>query len=310
MKSINNSKGSLIVAIAIVIYFVSWPFIYKFSNPFTWDTFGYYLYLPLTFIYQDLGISDFTIIENVQNKQFISDTLYQIYETETGNMLIRYPLGLSVLLSPFYLIGHFIAGVSNYSQDGFSLPYQLAIISGCLFYISASILLLRKILLTWFNDNIVAINLLLICIGTNDMNQATVSSSMPHTLIFFIYTLIILFTIKWHQEKKVVYAGLIGGVIGLAIICRPTEIIAILIPLLWEVKNIRDLKNKIKTIWEHHKKSLIIALICGFFFVFLQMLYWKIYAGSFIFNSYNNPGEGLDLLAPHIIAVLFSFILN
>ena len=123
--------------------------------------------MPLSIIHQDLGISDFSIIENVQQKQFISDTLYQIYETESGHMLIRYPMGLSVLLSPFYLIGHYIAGFSHYSQDGFSLPYQLAIISGCLFYISASILLLRKILLTWFNDNIVAITLLLICISTN-----------------------------------------------------------------------------------------------------------------------------------------------
>ena len=307
MKRINKSKGSLIVAIAIVIYFVSWPFIYKFSNPFTWDTFGYYLYLPLSFIYHDLGISDYSIIENVQAKQFISDTLYQIYESETGDMLIRYPLGLSVLLSPFYLVGHYIAGFTHYSQDGFSLPYQLAIISGCLFYISTSILLIRKILLTWFNDNIVAITLLLICIGTNYMNQATVSSSMPHTLVFFIYTLIILFTIKWHNEKKVIYAGLLGGAIGLAVICRPTEIIAILIPLLWGVKNFGDLKNKIRTIWEYHKISLVIALVCGFFFVFLQMLYWKIYAGSFIFNSYNNPGEGLDLLAPHTIDFLFSF---
>ena len=40
MKAINNSKGSLIIAIAIISYFISWPFIYTFSNPFTWDTFG------------------------------------------------------------------------------------------------------------------------------------------------------------------------------------------------------------------------------------------------------------------------------
>ena len=161
--------------------------------------------------------------------------------------------------------------------------------------------------MTWFNDNIVAIAIFLICIGTNYMNQATVSSSMPHTLIFFIYTIIVFFTIKWHNEKKVIYAGLLGGAIGLAVICRPTEIIAIVIPLLWEVKNFRSLKSKINTIWTQHKKSLIVALICGSFFIFLQMLYWKIYAGSFIFNSYNNPGEGLDLLSPHTIDVLFSF---
>ena len=37
------------------------------------------------------------------------------------------------------------------------------------------------------------------------------------------------------------------------------------------------------------------------------MIYWKIYAGTFIYDSYQNPGEGLDLMSPHTFSFLFSY---
>jgi hypothetical protein len=40
---------------------------------------------------------------------------------------------------------------------------------------------------------------------------------------------------------------------------------------------------------------------------FPQMVYWKIYAGSWLYNSYNNPGEGLDLWRPHTLSFLLSY---
>ncbi|MBK6776976.1 MAG: hypothetical protein IPG74_14450 [Flavobacteriales bacterium] len=36
-------------------------------------------------------------------------------------------------------------------------------------------------------------------------------------------------------------------------------------------------------------------------------IYWKVYAGSFFWDSYQNPGEGLDIFYPHIHNFLFSF---
>jgi len=59
---------SLSIALAIIFYLVSWPFYNYWLNPFTWDTFGYYLYLPMSFIHNDLGISDFSILENVKKE--------------------------------------------------------------------------------------------------------------------------------------------------------------------------------------------------------------------------------------------------
>ncbi|MDB4089388.1 hypothetical protein N9544_07160 [Flavobacteriales bacterium] len=304
---IGKNKISLFVVFALAIYFVSYPFLNGWPNPFVYDTFGYYLYLPMAFIHQDLGMQDFSVIENLRQEQFISPTLYQIHEAETGSWIIRYPSGLSVLLSPFYIIGHWIAKWGGYSQNGFSLPYQIAIVSGCLFYITSSLFLLRKILLNWFSDKVVAFTIVIICLGTNFIHQATLNTAMPHTLLFFLYTLIILFTIKWHKNKSFLNSVLLGVVIGLATICRPIEIISLFIPLFWEVSNWNSFKEKISNIWKNHLRSLIIAVVSGILIVFIQMLYWKIYAGHFIYNSYQNPGEGLDLMFPHIFDVLFSF---
>lgn len=305
--SFTKNRWSFFIALAVILYVCSWPFYNYWLNPFTWDTFGYYLYLPMSLIHQDLGISDFSILEDVKREQFISPTFYQINKTETGNWLIRYPMGLAVLHAPFFGIGHLFAKGLGYTQNGFSLPYQIAITSGSLFYISSSVLILRNILLRWFKDHIVAITLLLLFFGTNIISQITVSATMPHAILFFAYTLIIYSTIKWHEKKSLLNSFLLGGIIGLAVISRPTEVVAVLIPLLWGVQNWKGLKEKVNSIWKNNRKSLILAVAIAFTVISLQLIYWKTYTGHFIYNSYNNVGEGLDLLAPHTLNVLFSF---
>ena len=99
-----KNKISLITVLLIVIYIVSFPFLNGFSNPFTYDTFGYYLYMPMAFLYSDLGVTDYSLIENLQNTQGISESIYQLNKLDNGNYLNKYPAGLSVLLTPFYLI--------------------------------------------------------------------------------------------------------------------------------------------------------------------------------------------------------------
>ena len=302
-----KNKISLITVLLIVIYIVSFPFLNGFSNPFTYDTFGYYLYMPMAFLYSDLGVTDYSLIENLQNTQGISESIYQLNKLDNGNYLNKYPAGLSVLLTPFYLIGHFIAGFTGFSKNGFSFPYQVAITLGCLFYISTSLFILRNLLLRFFSDKIVAITIILICLGTNFLNEVTTNTTMPHGLLFFVYGCIFLVTINWHKNKSIVNSILLGTILGLAVISRPSEIVAVLIPLFWEVKSFSGFKKKIVDNIKFFKNRLLLVLFSFFSVIFIQMLYWKIYGGSFIINTYNNPGEGLDLLNPHIFDFLFSF---
>ena len=302
-----KNRISLIVVILIGIYIVLFPFLNGIPNPFTYDTFGYYLYMPMSYVHNDLGITDFSIINDLQRKQFISESIYQLNKLDNGNFLNRYPVGLSILLSPFYLIGHFFAGFTNYPKNGFSFPYQVSIILGCLFYISASLFILRRLLLNFFSDKIVAVSIVLICLGTNFLNEVTTNVAMPHGLLFFVYGCIVITTIKWHLNKSIFNSILLGFVLGLAVVSRPSEIVAVFIPLFWGVSSLSEFRSKIIFNYNQFRKQVLIVLLSFMIPLFIQMLYWKIYGGSFIIDSYKNPGEGLDLLSPHIFDFLFSF---
>ncbi|PJB58416.1 MAG: hypothetical protein CO098_08765, partial [Bacteroidetes bacterium CG_4_9_14_3_um_filter_41_19] len=86
----------------------------------------------------------------------------------------------------------------------------------------------------------------------------------------------------------------------------PTEIISILIPLLWNITNKETLIKKINLIKSFKSQMwhfMVILLLIGS----LQVIYWKIFSGHFIYYSYQNPGEGFEFLWPYTLKTLFSF---
>ena len=90
------------------------------------DAFGYYLYLPSFFIYKDLTTLNW--FSNANQQYDLTGSLYQANKIENGNYVAKYLMGISILTSPFFMIGHLAAKPFGYPQDGFSLPYQLAIV--------------------------------------------------------------------------------------------------------------------------------------------------------------------------------------
>ena len=277
-------------------------------NILCWDVFGYYLYLPLTFIYHDLGLKDHTIIDTILQKYHSSSTFYQAFQSPTGDWVMRYPIGMSILYSPFFFIGHLIAKIGGYASDGFSSPYQYSIWTGSMIFAFTGIFFLRKALLKFFQDSVVALLLVVIVLGTNYTLHTAVhgQGAMPHDYLFTLYTLIIWFTIRWHESCKIKHALWIAIACGLAMLSRPSEAVAILIPIAWGICNKETLLNKINLLKEK-KSHLIVFSTVLTAMGFIQFTYWKIYTGSFLFDSYYNPGEGLDLFPPHTIHSLFSF---
>jgi hypothetical protein len=137
------------------------------QNTIAWDFFGYYLYLPLTFIYQDLLLKDIGIVRDIVETYANTSTLYQVYITPEGGWVIKYTMGIAIINAPFFLIGHVIALLSEHAADGFSTPYQYSVWIGAMFITVVGILTLRKVLLHFFSDTITAITLCLLVLGTN-----------------------------------------------------------------------------------------------------------------------------------------------
>ncbi len=279
------------------------------GNILSWDVFGYYLYLPLTFIYNDLGIRDFSIVNQIIETYENTGTFYQATITPEGTYVLKYPMGLSFFYAPFFFIGYLIAILTNYPADGFSLPFQYSVFVGCIIYSLLGLWALSKVLLRFFNERTVIFILFIVVFSSNFIVHVTMygQNSMSHSLLFMTYSFIIWLSILWHESYKIKYIIFLAIICGITILSRPTEIVCLLIPALWGVNDLSLIKERISLFLKYRKQIIVFALIL-FLFGLFQMTYWKIHTGSFIFYSYGgNPGEGFDFFSPYLLKVLFSF---
>lgn len=273
----------------------------------SWDVFGYYLYLPATFYHHDIALDDITWAENARVKYDLSGTLYQIHPVDGGGHVIQYTSGMAIMYLPAFVGGHLGAAISGAEQDGFSEPYQLAIsIWSCLIAI-AGLFVLRKILLYYFNDLITTTVMLLIVFATNYLITLGRSPALSHNYLFLCYTLLIWNTIQWHNSKKLINMVGIAIPLGMACLTRPTELVAIFIPLFWNTVGIRSTWEKIKSTWLNHRNQVWVFVGLMTLCAMPQLIYWKMVTDHFVFNSYTNPGEGFDFLSPHTANFLLSF---
>jgi len=248
----------------------------------TWDAFGYYMYLPAFVIYNDA--TELKWFPEIDKKYELSGgNLYQANKCKNGNYAFKYLGGVAIMEAPFFFIGHFIALNSNYEADGFSSPYQYSIAFGALLYCILSLFLLRRILLNYFSDTTTGISILLLVMATNFIQYTSIESAMSHVYIFPLYVLIIHFTIRWHNQPSKISASLIGLIIGLATICRPTEAVMLFIPLLWNTHTKEESKKKWALV-KQHRSHFIFTILFGIIGILPQLIYWKVATGSFVYD--------------------------
>lgn len=177
----------------------------------------------------------------------------------------------------------YAASTSLYLADGFSFPYQVAVCVGALFYTFIGLWFLRKILLHFFDDRVASIVLLLLGLITNLLQYVSIDSTMSHSYIFFLYPLVIWTTIRRHQKATWTRAAFIGWLIGAATICRPTEALMILIPLLWNTHTKATSKQKRMQV-RSHPQSIGAFVLFGLVGILPQLVYWQVATGFPVYN--------------------------
>lgn len=251
-------------------------------NAATWDAFGYYMYLPSVFIYHD--VKELKWVKGIDSTyQVTGGVFYQAIPLESGTYTNKYLLGVSILQMPYFLIGHYLAGLYDEPQDGFSSPYQYALIFGAICWAVIGLVLIRKVLLRFFEDRVVAFTIILTGLCSNLIQYVSVDAVQSHVYIFTLYALVLWFTIRWHETPKYSYAILIGLTCGLAVICRPTELIIIFIPLLWNMHTPEARKAK-KKMLAHYRMQVLVCVLAGFIGVLPQLVYWYYTTGRLVFD--------------------------
>ena len=106
------------------------------------DVLNYYTYLPALLIDGD---ASFTF----RKERLVQESNDQILGTPmpNGKFIPKMSMGMALLYSPFFLIGHAVASISDYPNNGFSLPYIVLMMIGHFFYFFMGLYYLRKVLL-------------------------------------------------------------------------------------------------------------------------------------------------------------------
>lgn len=301
------SKVTYILSCLILLY-TSFIFYPKWNAEHTeatiaWDVSGYYWYLPATFIYKDLKKQEFA--DSIIDKYNPTPEWMQSFKHKSGNQVNVYSSGMAVMYLPFFTVAHLVAKPLGYPADGFSIPYQLAIQIGGVLMALIGLWYYRKLLRKWFSDKTVSIMLLLIVVGTNYLNYAAIETGLSHNWLFTLYALLLLNTYNFYNRPSYNYSIRIGLLIGLIILIRPTEIISILIPLLWGMEGISfgAIKKQLKYLSTQYKQVLLtsVAVIA---IGSIQIIYWLYVTGEPLVYSYEE--KGFSWLAPHFKSYMFS----
>ncbi len=296
---------SLLILIIIVISLSLYRITNVNKKEISWDVLGYYLPLPACFIYHDPMLTKTDWLTKINDEQQLTGTLYMVSTTDKGEPMYFFLFGMALFYLPFFCIGHIFASFSGIA-DGFSSPYQYALVTGGIIYMLIGLFYLRKNLKYFFSEKITAIIILILVFATNYIHHMTLKDLEPVNVLFMLMNIVLWYTIKWHEKQRLRFLMIIGIGITLMGLIKPSEIIIVLLPLLWNVSSWETLKEKIQMIIDN-RKQLIITLAFCFLLSIPQLLYWFIKTGTPIYDTYKNPGIGLDLSSPHIINVLFSY---
>lgn len=302
------SKWALLLAYIILLY--TGIFFYpKWSKTgseatISWDVSGYYHYLPALFIYHDIRECKF---QNQIGEKYGPTPYFEpvrLYNHTSGRIM-QYNCGLAIAMSPHFLLAHLYTNLfQNYPSDGYSYPYQLALGLGMMLYVLIGLYYLRKILLHYFEDKIVAIVLLFLVSSTCLLNYLAIDQAQANPFLFTCYCILIYSSILYYQSPSFMRAIVLSIFCGFMTLVRPTDIICLLIPMLWGVASASDMQNRFH-FWKHRKKWLVAAAFSFFIFPSLQFIYWKYVLNVWFAYSYRD--QGFSWLHPHFYSFFLSF---
>lgn len=315
MPTYNKSKTWIRIHYKfLIILFIYFLFYLRENKNYTiaFDSFGYYAYLPAIFHLHDVRLKDTGPLRERHKQECKSDlSMYQIYQVkDSPNSVIRYPIGMAISYFPAFIVSYTLSEIFGIDHEmGFNMVYKKI-----LFYYSFLISIMGLVFLYlflnyYFRILISTITVGLIVFGTNYWLHSYMYGHgiMSQNYLFSYYVLLVYCTHHYYKSLRYIWLTAIVTLICMISISRNSEIFCFLIPLLYGIKSINDVFIRIKEIFSK-KIKLVVTLLPGLFIIAIQISYWKLVTGQFLYYSYqDNPGEKLDILSPYLLEVCLSF---
>lgn len=276
-----------LLSLAVLITFFSlrpWA-----SKPvIDWDVSQYYAYLPALFIHHTFQFDDHT--------EEWTKAHFRLQRTGTPHGFIKMSGGLAYLYSPFFLLAHGYASLAGEPTHGFSPPYHFSVLFSAVVYGLLGLWLLGSVLQRFFSGPVVALSVPLLFFGTN-LPYYTLAEPISHVYNFSLVCLLLYLFFGYLDRPGHGRAFFIGLAAGILVLIRPTDLIILLMPILYLAG-----RGKLPVGFIRH---LALALLAALLVWLPQLFYWHWATGHWLVYSYG--GESFFFLDPEIWKGLFSY---
>lgn len=273
---------------ALMSWFFKWNFSETSVNFVDGDARDYYSSLISVFIKHDLA-------NQQANEWYIMKT--------AGGTINVHPVGVAVLLLPFFLLACATSAISGFPVDGLSLPFQVAIALAALCYMSLGLIYLKKLLrLNGISDWVTALILLLVFLGTNLLYYTVGEAAMSHVYSFCLISVFLYQSCRFVKERRDRHLLLSAAVFGFILLVRPNNVFVLLSVLLWfpSFRECRTFFAELVRKKRFYQAFLVTALI-----VLVQSAVWWLQSDRLFHHTYK--ADGFYWTHPQTLKMLFGF---
>lgn len=193
------------------------------TDNWSWDPSFYYAQLRSPIIENDLDFRNETITGGIETKF-----------TVTGLQHSPWPIGPSILWSPFFLLAHFFVLCINPQQaDGFSAPYIALVSLGSAIFGVFGLLVIYRIC-RYFGSKYLSLLTSILCLCATPLFFYIFRQPiMAHTTALFATAIIVwVYLLLQHNQLSVCKSGLLFGVfLGLNFLTRWSGLLSGIFPL-------------------------------------------------------------------------------
>lgn len=264
---------------------------------------GYYAYLPAILIYNDPTYKLSMDAEAKQNNSELRSQYY-IFKNKEGKYFNKYFPGVAIMQLPFfagasavsYLSGREVTGYSNTFSNFFYLGHLFYSVLGMIvFFNCLKLLFPRTKKLDW---------LVIFGVLSTPLIFYMIEFPISHSYTFLLFGLFTLLILRLKTRFNYLVVMLLGLLLGLIVITRPTNILVVLaIPLI--LGSSKSTLEFFKKIFSRKLTYLIIGLVGFFSVVSILLLILKWQSGEWFLWPYN--GEGFNWTTPMFWQSLLSF---
>jgi len=238
------------------------------------DAAGYYVYLPAFFIY-DFKANNFP-------DSIVEYSAYG-YSLENGKVLSKYPFGVAIAYSPFFLVAHHLA----VKKDGFSAEYHRAIRIAGVFYCTLGLIFCFLFFSKYVSRFCAFIALFPLFFSTNLMHYTLREPGYSHVLSFCLIASFLYFLSVFKHNPNHRIKWLLPVVAAFIIATRMLNGIVLLLIPFWDSSNFKSSMLFMKRLITDYK-YLIFSVVILLIFLIPQLSYSLYLKGTGLSGLYAN----------------------